>query len=67
MFLLNEAGNSAMEIKTMRTLALEISKTLNNLKSVTDSNEIRTHNHLLRKRTLNHIAKLAKLECSFTN
>ena len=42
MFLLNEAGNSAMEIKTMRTLALEIFKTLNNLKSVTDSNEIRT-------------------------
>ena len=67
MFLLNEAGNSAMEIKTLRTLALEIFKTLNNLKPVTDSNEIRTHNHLLRKRTLNHIAKLAKLECPFTN
>ena len=26
-----------------------------------DSNEIRTHNHLVRKRTLNHLAKLAKL------
>ena len=23
-----------------------------------DSNEIRTHNHLVRKRTLNHLAKL---------
>ena len=29
-----------------------------------DSNEIRTHNHLVRKRTLNHLAKLAKwLSC----
>ena len=25
-----------------------------------DSNEIRTHGHLVRKRTLNHLAKLAK-------
>ena len=24
-----------------------------------DSNEIRTHNHLVRKQTLNHLAKLA--------
>ena len=31
--------------------------------SLSDSNEIRTHNHLARKQTLNH---LAKLECSFT-
>ena len=30
-FLLNEAENSTMEIKTLRTLALEIFKTLNNL------------------------------------
>ena len=28
--------------------------------SLSDSNEIRTHNHLVRKRTLNHIAKLVK-------
>ena len=27
---------------------------------LSDSNEIRTHNHSLRKRTLNHLAKLAK-------
>ena len=28
--------------------------------SSSDSNEIRTHNHLVPKRTLNHLAKLAK-------
>ena len=28
--------------------------------SLSDSNEIRTHNHLVRKRTLNHLASLAK-------
>ena len=29
-----------------------------------DSNEIRTHNHLVRKRTLNHLAKLVNwLSC----
>ena len=27
---------------------------------LSDSNEIRTHNHLVRKRTLNYLAKLAK-------
>ena len=27
---------------------------------LSDSNVIRTHNHLVRKRTLNHLAKLAK-------
>ena len=27
--------------------------------SLNDSNEIRTHNHLVRKRTLNHLVKLA--------
>ena len=27
---------------------------------LSDSNEIRTHNHLVRKRTLNHLAKLAR-------
>ena len=26
-----------------------------------DSNEIRTHNHLFRKRALNHLAKLARI------
>ena len=29
--------------------------------SLSDSNEIRTHNHLVHKRTLNHLAKLASL------
>ena len=32
--------------------------------SLSDSNEIRTHNHLFRKRTLNHLAIL--VECLFT-
>ena len=27
--------------------------------SLSDSNEIRTHNHIVLKRTLNHLAKLA--------
>ena len=32
--------------------------------SLSDSQEVRTHNHLVRKRTLNHLAKLAKwLSC----
>ena len=31
---------------------------------LSDSNEIRTHNHLVRKRTLNHLAKLVNwLSC----
>ena len=29
-------------------------------KSISDYNGTRTHNHLVRKRTLNHLAKLAK-------
>ena len=29
--------------------------------SLSDSSEIRTYNHLIRKRTLNHLAKLARL------
>ena len=31
--------------------------------SLSDISEIRTHNHLVHKRTLNHLAKLAKLLC----
>ena len=30
-----------------------------NIWSLSDGNGIRTHNHLVRKRTLNHLAKLA--------
>ena len=30
------------------------------MKHCSDSNEIRTHNHLVRKRTLNHLVSLAK-------
>ena len=30
------------------------------IKALHDCNRIRTHNHLIRKRTLNHLAKLAK-------
>ena len=56
-----------METKTLRTIALEMFKTLNSLKPVRDSNGIWTHNHLVRKRILNPLAKLAKVECSFTN
>ena len=33
--------------------------------SLSDCNWTRTHNHLVRKRTFNHLAKL--VECSFTN
>ena len=32
-----------------------------NIFLLSDSNEIQTHNHLVRKRTLNHLAKLASL------
>ena len=35
-----------------------------NIWSLSDSNEIRTHNHLVRKRTLNHLTMLVKwLSC----
>ena len=35
--------------------------------SLSDCNRIRTLNHLIRKWTLNHLAKLAMVECSFTS
>ena len=34
---------------------------------LSDSNVIRTHNHLVRKRKLNHLAKLAWLSVSLRN
>ena len=37
---------------------IEFEKT-SNLKGLSDNNEIRTHKHLIRKRTLNDFAKLA--------
>ena len=42
------------------TLSLDIYKVVTR----NDSNEIRTHNHLVRKQTLNHLAKLA---CDYLN
>ena len=43
---------------------LEKSTKVNNNKLLSDCNGTRTHNHLIRKRTLNHLAKLAKwLSC----
>ena len=39
-----------------------------NILSLSEGNGIRTHNHLVRKRTLNHLAKLAKwLSCVVSN
>ena len=39
--------------------------------SLSDGNGIQTYNHLVRKQTLDHVAKLAQfgqvVECSFTN
>ena len=66
-FLLNEAGNWTMEVKILGTLTLEIFKTLNNLKTVSDSNGIRTHNLLVQKRTLNHLPNCPNLESLLTN
>ena len=41
-----------------------LARTRHHIWGLTDSNEIRTHNQLVRKRTLNHLAKLAKwLSC----
>ena len=35
---------------------------------ISDSNQIRTHNHLVWKRTLNQLAKLSEMaECLFMN
>ena len=36
----------------------QVSVTLTHFWSLSDSNGIRTHNHLVRKRTLNHLASL---------
>ena len=35
------------------------------IRSLSDCNGTRTHNHLVRNQTLNHLAKL--VDCSFTN
>ena len=41
-----------------------LARSRHHIRSLTDSNGIRTHNHLVRKRTLNYLAKLAKwLSC----
>ena len=41
-----------------------LARSLHHIWSLSDSNAIRTHNHLFCKRTLNHLAKLAKwLSC----
>ena len=40
-----------------------IAQNRRNILSLSKSNGIRTHNHLVRKRTLNHLAKLAKRIC----
>ena len=55
----------------MKTINVDIFQTIN--RGLSDSNVIRTHNHLVPKPTLNHLAKLAcKLIflngwCLFTN
>ena len=41
----------------MKTTNVDIFQTIN--RGLSDSNVIRTHNHLVPKRTLNHLAKLA--------
>ena len=38
-----------------------LARSRRHMSSLSDSNVIRTHNYLVRKRTLNHIAKLASL------
>ena len=38
-----------------------LARSRHHISSLSDSNEIRTYNHLVRKRTLNHLAKLASL------
>ena len=45
-------------------MALKTARTRHHIWSLGDSNGIRTHNHLVRKRTFNHLAKLTKwLSC----
>ena len=43
-----------------------LARSRRHISTLTDSNGTRTHNHLVHKRTLNHLANLATLECGFT-
>ena len=54
-FRVNSHSIVCMNIKELRA------RSRRHIWSLSDSNEIRTHNHLVRKRTLNHLAKLAFL------
>ena len=44
----------------MRKLQYDISREDAKISALSDCNGTRTHNHLVRKRTLNHLAKLVK-------
>ena len=50
--------NTSQENHIPTTMIAENAAIFSNFLS--DSNGIRTHNHLVRKRTLNHLASLAK-------
>ena len=42
-----------------------VKKSVKKYNKSSESNPIRTHNYVIRKRTLNHLAKLV-IECGFT-
>ena len=57
-------NDSAQIQRAYLDIAVEIAKVSPAI-AIIDSNGIPTHNHLVRKGTLNHLAKMG--ECSFTN
>ena len=54
------AFHSESRLYTCLTVKELLAQKRHDIWSLSDSNGIRTHNHLVRKRTLNHLAKLAK-------
>ena len=65
----NSASNYMFKVNNRNTrrrceiyskLTIKIQERRLCIRAKTDGNEVRTHNHLVRKRTLNHIAKFAK-------
>ena len=57
---------TSFKVNLYPTVCLNVKELLarsrRHIRSLSDSNVIRTRNHLVRKRTLNHLAKLASLD-----
>ena len=59
-YLVSEPNYHTTNFFTKNASAIEMKKKTNKQKCLCDCNGTRTHNHLVRKQTLNHLAKLGK-------